>query len=156
MSFHQYSWNSEVETTWISLIGWPQKTSIIYGHQPNTYSYPRSAFFWFAADERPKVRAANPSFAVGDIAKELGKRWAEFGPTFKQKYEAKAEKDRERYVNAKQDFQQMLKDEKNGMHLFCLLEPSCCKKRQKKSQPRNWFGEYLGDIWRFWMIPNWS
>merc|ERR1719418_82707 len=74
-----------------------------------------SAFFWFAQDERPKVRAANPSFAVGDIAKELGKRWAEFGPTFKQKYEAKAEKDRERYVNAKQDFQQMLKDEKNGI-----------------------------------------
>lgn len=74
-----------------------------------------SAFFWFAADERPKVRAANPNFAVGDIAKELGKRWAEFGPTFKQKYEAKAEKDRERYVNAKQDFQQMLKDEKNGI-----------------------------------------
>ena len=22
-----------------------------------------------------------------------------------------------------------------------ILEPSCCKKRQKKSQPRNWFGE---------------
>ena len=87
----------------------------------NQNSFFRSAFFWFAADERPKVRAANPSFAVGDIAKELGKRWAEFGPTFKQKYEAKAEKDRERYVNAKQDFQQMLKDEKNGMYLFCLL-----------------------------------
>ena len=93
----------------------------IYGHQPNTCFYFRSAFFWFAADERPKVRAANPNFAVGDIAKELGKRWSEFGPTFKQKYEAKAEKDRERYVNAKQDFQQMLKDEKNGMGLFCLL-----------------------------------
>ena len=27
MSFHQYSWNSEVETTWISLIGWHHKTS---------------------------------------------------------------------------------------------------------------------------------
>ena len=26
-SFHQYSWNSEVETTWISLIGWHHKTS---------------------------------------------------------------------------------------------------------------------------------
>ena len=25
--FHQYSWNSEVETTWISLIGWHHKTS---------------------------------------------------------------------------------------------------------------------------------
>ena len=27
MSFHQYSWNSEVDTTWISLIGWHHKTS---------------------------------------------------------------------------------------------------------------------------------
>ena len=24
---------------------------------------------------------------------------------------------------------------------YSLLEPSCCKKRQKKSQPRNWFEE---------------
>ena len=29
-SFHQYSWNSEVETTWISLIGWHHKTSNNY------------------------------------------------------------------------------------------------------------------------------
>ena len=27
---HQYSWNSEVETTWISLIGWPLRTSTTY------------------------------------------------------------------------------------------------------------------------------
>ena len=30
LSFHQYSWNSEVETTWISLIGWHHKTSSTY------------------------------------------------------------------------------------------------------------------------------
>ena len=29
MLFHQYSWNSGVETTWISLIGWHHKTSKI-------------------------------------------------------------------------------------------------------------------------------
>ena len=29
MLFHQYSWKSEVEKTWISLIGWPHKTSTI-------------------------------------------------------------------------------------------------------------------------------
>ena len=29
-SFHQYSWNSEVEITWISLIGWHRKTSSEY------------------------------------------------------------------------------------------------------------------------------
>ena len=31
-SFHQYSWNSEVETTWISLIGWHHKISNMYLH----------------------------------------------------------------------------------------------------------------------------
>ena len=36
-----------------------------------------------------------------------------------------------------------------------ILEPSCCKKRQKDSQLRNWFWG-TGDVWRFWMIPNWS
>merc|ERR1712018_77679 len=74
-----------------------------------------SAFFWFAQDERPKVRAANPNFAVGDIAKELGRRWADANPKTKSIYEAKAEKDRERYMNAKVEFQQTLKDEKNGL-----------------------------------------
>ena len=29
MPFYQYSWNSKVETTWISLIGWLHKTSTI-------------------------------------------------------------------------------------------------------------------------------
>ena len=32
--FHQYSWNSEVETTWISLIGWPYRMfSVIHTYQ---------------------------------------------------------------------------------------------------------------------------
>merc|ERR1712080_105332 len=35
-----------------------------------------SAFFIFAADERPKVVAANPSASIGEIGKELGARWA--------------------------------------------------------------------------------
>ena len=29
----------------------------------------------------------------------------------------------------------------NHIRLTAALEPSCCKKRQKKSQSRNWFGE---------------
>ena len=35
--FHQYSWNSEVETTWISLIGWPHKTSRVYPLNPSWF-----------------------------------------------------------------------------------------------------------------------
>ena len=37
MSFHQYSWHSEAEITWISLIGWPHKTSNISYTVPGTY-----------------------------------------------------------------------------------------------------------------------
>jgi len=82
-----------------------------------------SAFFWFAQDERPKVRAINPNYAVGDIAKELGRRWADSQPNLKSIYEGKAEKDRERYIREKGEFQQKLKDEKNGIMIEKVDKP---------------------------------
>lgn len=57
----------------------------------------RSAFFWFCNDERPKVKAINPEYGVGDVAKELGRRWSDADPEVKSKYEAMAEKDKARY-----------------------------------------------------------
>lgn len=57
----------------------------------------RSAFFWFCNDERGKVKAVNPEYGVGDVAKELGKKWSDCDITVKQKYEAMAEKDKARY-----------------------------------------------------------
>ena len=62
---------------------------------PNAPKRALSAFFHFCADERPKVREANPSYSVGDVAKELGKSWAQV--TDKSKYEALAAKDKQRY-----------------------------------------------------------
>ena len=56
-----------------------------------------SAFFWFCNDERGKVKMLNPEYGVGDIAKELGKRWSDAGSETKSKYEAMAEKDKARY-----------------------------------------------------------
>ena len=38
-SIHQYSWNSEVETKWISLIGWHHKTSIVLCRPSSMYQY---------------------------------------------------------------------------------------------------------------------
>jgi len=64
---------------------------------PSAPKRPLSAFFWFCNDERGKVRELNPDYGVGDIAKELGKRWADCDPPTKSKYEAMAEKDRARY-----------------------------------------------------------
>lgn len=57
----------------------------------------RSAFFWFCHDERGNVKMRNPEYGVGDIAKELGKKWSDADPETKSKYEAMAEKDKARY-----------------------------------------------------------
>ncbi|XP_024884515.1 high mobility group protein DSP1-like [Temnothorax curvispinosus] len=57
-----------------------------------------SAFFWFCNDERGKVKMLNPEYYIGDIAKELGKKWSAADPETKSKYEAMAEKDKARYV----------------------------------------------------------
>ncbi len=55
----------------------------------------RSAFFFFCNEERGAVKAANPEFGVGDIAKALGKKWEACKD--RAKYEAMAAKDKKRY-----------------------------------------------------------
>ncbi|OQV16312.1 High mobility group protein DSP1 [Hypsibius exemplaris] len=64
---------------------------------PNAPKRALSAFFWFCNDERPKVRAIHSNMAVGDVAKELGKKWALVSAADKVRYEQLAAKDRERY-----------------------------------------------------------
>jgi len=56
-----------------------------------------SGFFWFCQDERPRVKEINPDLTVGEVAKELGKRWNEVTQDIKQKYQALADKDKARY-----------------------------------------------------------
>ncbi len=82
---------------------------------PNAPKRCMSAFFWYSQDERSKVRAANPDFAVGDIAKELGRRWSEAEGPVREKYEKLAAEDRARYDKAKRLYQQKLRDEQNGI-----------------------------------------
>lgn len=60
-------------------------------------SFFRSAFFWFSNDERSKVKQENPEYGVGDIAKELGRRWADADAETKGRYVVMAEKDKARY-----------------------------------------------------------
>lgn len=62
---------------------------------PNAPKRSLSAFFFFCAEERPAVRKIWPDYGVGDVAKELGKRWEVIGD--KTKYETQAAKDKKRY-----------------------------------------------------------
>jgi len=62
---------------------------------PNAPKRALSAFFFFCSEMRPAVRATMPGAGVGDIAKELGKRWEKV--TDKTKYEKQAAGDKLRY-----------------------------------------------------------
>jgi len=77
---------------------------------PNAPKRAMSGFFWFSSEGRSKVKAANPDFSIGDVAKELGRRWSEIDEATKAKFEAMAEKDRERYEKEKQAYQLQLKN----------------------------------------------
>jgi len=64
---------------------------------PNAPKRPLSGFFLFSHDERGRVKAEHNEYSVGEIAKELGKRWGELDPAMKLKYEQMFEKDKLRY-----------------------------------------------------------
>eukprot|EP00088_Acartia_fossae_P038418 TRINITY_DN3981_c0_g1_i1.p1 TRINITY_DN3981_c0_g1~~TRINITY_DN3981_c0_g1_i1.p1 ORF type:complete len:167 (-),score=59.83 TRINITY_DN3981_c0_g1_i1:500-1000(-) len=81
---------------------------------PNAPKRALSGFFWFSNEHRGKIKDANPDFGVGDIAKELGKMWAECDEVTKSKYEGMAEKDRIRYDKEKTAYQ--LKQKEDGQH----------------------------------------
>jgi uncharacterized protein YodC (DUF2158 family) len=52
---------------------------------PNAPKQPLSAYFIFSTEERLKVKEGNPNYSICDVAKELGKRWAEMDPALKQR-----------------------------------------------------------------------
>ena len=89
---------------------------------PNAPKRALSGFFWFSQDERHKVKAANPDFGVGDVAKELGRRWSEVSEDVKAKYEALAANDRVRYDKEKMAYQSRLKIGSVGGHEGSLLD----------------------------------
>lgn len=64
---------------------------------PNAPKQPLSAYFIFSTEERLKVKDENPNFSICEVAKELGRRWAEMDPSLKQRYQARAEEERQKY-----------------------------------------------------------
>lgn len=62
---------------------------------PNAPKRNLSAFFFFCNEERPAIRKEHPDWSVGDVAKELGKKWELCSN--KPKFEELARKDKKRY-----------------------------------------------------------
>jgi len=89
------AFNSEVQaTTKVK----PQKKKV---KDPNAPKRGLSAFFFFGNDQRANIKEENPEFGITDVAKEIGKRWADIDPNLKAKYEKLAADDKIRYANEK-------------------------------------------------------
>jgi len=73
---------------------------------PNAPKQPLSAYFIFSTEERLKVKEENPGYSICEVAKELGRRWAEMDPQVKQRYQARAEEERQKYDNDMANYRQ--------------------------------------------------
>ena len=73
---------------------------------PNAPKQPLSAYFIFSTEERLKVKEENPGYTICEVAKELGRRWAEMDPGIKQRYQQRAEEERQKYDNDMANYRQ--------------------------------------------------
>ena len=66
---------------------------------PNAPKRPQTAFFLFSAEFRAEVRANLPEgvTGIGEVAKELGRRWGELGEVEKSGYQRQAATNKEQY-----------------------------------------------------------
>jgi hypothetical protein len=62
---------------------------------PNAPKRSLSAFFFFNKEERDKIKESSPKLSLGEMAKELGRRWQKC--MNKDKFEALAKSDKVRY-----------------------------------------------------------
>jgi len=64
----------------------------------------KSAWLYFMDAKREEVKAANPTFALGDISKRLGEMWKAMSSEDKQPFEEQARADRERYKEEMEEY----------------------------------------------------
>jgi len=65
---------------------------------PNAPKRPITAYFFFAADKRPEIRAQHPEYTITEVASQIGQKWRCLDDEDKQPYEEKAAKDKDRYL----------------------------------------------------------
>ena len=64
---------------------------------PLAPKHPLSSYLEFAVSERPQVLADLGSLSIGEVGKELGRRWKNLAADEKQKYDDKSKENRERF-----------------------------------------------------------
>jgi len=57
----------------------------------------QSAYMFYCAEQRPKLKADNPDLSFSDLGKQLGSDWKELDSDAKAPYEEQAKKDKKRF-----------------------------------------------------------
>ena len=79
---------------------------------PDAPKRPPTAFFLYAQTRRDAIKRAHKGAGVTEIARELGKEWRSLSDAKKDKFYAKAEKEKEKYLVKKAKYDE--KKSKNG------------------------------------------
>ena len=72
---------------------------------PSAPKRPQTSFLHFSGEERPKVIAELGNISVGQVSKEIGRRWAELDKDKIEKYEVASAKGKARYLNDMKNYQ---------------------------------------------------
>ena len=67
---------------------------------------PKCAFFFYASDRRPSLRAEQPGLSAMETSRILGEEWNRLDDDEKTPYQEMAQKDKERYSEEKGEIPQ--------------------------------------------------
>lgn len=73
---------------------------------------PQSAYFLWASQERSKIKTANPTFNILQIASELGKQWKVLPATQKKRFNEEADKLKTEYKKKMEEYKQTVAQKK--------------------------------------------
>lgn len=106
----------------------------------------RSAFTYFAQEQHPLIRQANPEATFAEIGKIVGQKWKELDQKEKERFQEKARVDRERFEE-ESDKPKKPKKSPSGFAIFSDEK----RAEVKTKNPEASFGEMgkiLGAMWR--------
>jgi len=109
---------------------------------PSAPKRPQTSFLLFSGEERPKVKEELGNISVGEVAKELGRRWAEMDKTQKEKYEVASAEAKAKYLVDKENYQ--------PSQLFLEKKAEQVKKQEKKVVGGE-MGKYFNFVEKNWM-----
>ena len=85
-----------------------EKMKMKFKKDPNKPKKPKSGFLFFCDEVRGKIiddhRKTNGKVVIGNVAKELGKKWKKLSNNNKNKYNTMKENDKQRYAQQMEDY----------------------------------------------------